>query len=322
MIAVRLGVFMSLAVVFPAVVPAHAGYPDRPLRLIVPFPSGGNTGLIARIVSQKLAEVLGVQVVVDNRGGAGSTLGAAIAAKAAPDGYTLFLASQANAISAGLYSNLSYDIIRDFAPITMLAISHHVLVAHPSLPVKSVKELIALAKAQPEQIRFSSSGSGSSSHLAPEMFSSMAGIKLLHIPYKGGGPAIIALLSGEVSLMFSSPAPAFPYIKVGKLRGLGVSSTQRSTLLPELPTIIEAGVPGYDVATWYGLAAPAGTPMEITTRLRSEIVRILDFPDAKRLLAAEAYEPRTSTPEEYSAFTREEVEKWRRVIKSARIKVD
>ncbi len=316
---------MSAAIAIVATLAAadvHAEYPDRPLRMIVPFPPGGNTGLIARMVSQKLAESLGYQVIVDNRGGAGSTLGAGIAAKSPPDGYTLFLASQANAISAGLYSKLSYDLAKDFAPITMMAISRHVLVVHPSLPVKTVKDLIALAKAQPNKLTFSSSGSGSSSHLAPELFCSMAGIKMLHVPYKGGGPAVIALMSGEVSSMFSSLAPAVPYIKNGKLRALGVGSEQRSPLLPNVPTISESGVPGYDVSTWYGLMAPAGTPKEIIGRLHNETVKLLNVPETKQWLFDASYEVRTSTPEEYGAFTREEIEKWTKVIRSAGIQPD
>lgn len=316
------GRLVAIAAVLVVITPAGAEYPDRPLRLIVPFPPGGNTGLLARMLSQKLVEALGHQVVVDNRGGAGSTIGAGIAAKSPPDGYTLFLASQANAISAGLYSKLNYDLVRDFAPITLLAISLHVLVVHPSLPVKSVKELVVLAKARPGQLAYSSSGSGASSHLAPELFSSMAGIKMLHVPYKGGGPAIIALLSDEVSLMFSSLAAAIPHIKAGKLRGLAVGSAQRSPLMPDLPTVSEAGVPGYDVSTWYGLLVPAGTPNEIVARLHAETVRLLGLPDVRQWLAASSYEARTSTPEEYAAFTRREVEKWAKVIKAAGIHAD
>ena len=313
---------VAAALFSTAPVGAQQQYPVKPLRLIVPFPPGGNTSLIGRMLSQKLAEPLGQQIVVDNRGGAGSPIGAALAAKAPPDGYTLFLASQANAISASLYSNLSFDLVRDFAPVTMLAISKHVLVVHPSLPVRSLKELIAFARARPGSLMFSSSGSGSSSHLAPELFASMAGIKMLHVPYKGGGPAIIAALTGEVSLMFSSLAPAIPHIKEGKLRALGIGSTQRSPLLPDVPTVSEAGLPGYDVSTWYGLVAPAGVPKEIIARLLAETVRVLERPDVKQWLHASAYEPRTSTPEEYAAFTRREVEKWAKVIKAAGVRVD
>ena len=305
-----------------APVRAQQPYPVKPLRLIVPFAPGGNTSLIGRMVSRYLAEALGQQIVVDNRGGAGSTIGAALAAKAPPDGYTLFLASQANAISASLYRNLSYDLAKDFAPVTMLAISKHVLVVHPSVPVTSLKNFIAFARARPGSLLFSSSGRGSSSHLAPELFASMAGIKMLHVPYKGGGPAIIGVLTGEVSLMFSSLAPAIPHIKEGKLRALGIGSAQRSPLLPAVPTVSEAGLPGYDVTTWYGLVVPAGVPKEIIARLHSETIRALERPDVKDWLHASAYEPRASTPEEYAAFTRREIAKWAKVVKSAGVRAD
>ena len=302
--------------------PAQAEYPEKPLRLIVPFPPGGGTEPIARILSQKLAEAFGHQVIIDNRPGAGTTIGADLAAKSPPDGYTLFLGSIANAISAVLYSKLNYDLVRDFAPITLLATTPGVLVVHPTLPVKSVKDLIALAKSRPGQLAYSSSGNGSPNHLAGELFKYMTGVKMIHVPYKGGGPSTIALLSGEVSLCFASMPSAIAHIRAGKLRALAVTTAQRLQSMPALATIGEAGVPGYEAEIWYGLSAPARTPKEIIARLHAESVKALALADVKERLDSMGYLVRTSTAEEYAAFTQSEIEKWKKVVKAADMHTD
>lgn len=301
---------------------ARADYPDKPIRLIVPFPPGGGTEPIARALSQKLAEAFGHQMIIDNRPGAGTTIGAEIAAKSPPDGYTLFLGSIANAISAVLYARLNYDLIRDFAPITLLATTPGVLVVHPTLPVKSVRELIALAKARPGELAYSSSGNGSPNHLAGELFKFMAGVKMIHVPYKGGGPSTIALLSGEVSLCFASMPSAIEHIRAGKLRALGVTTAQRARSLPALATIGEAGVPGYEAETWYGLSAPARTPREIIARLHAESVKALMLADVKERLDNMGYLVRTTTTDEYAAFTQREIDKWKKVVKAADMRAD
>jgi tripartite-type tricarboxylate transporter receptor subunit TctC len=315
------GWLIGFAVASVAPGPARAEYPDKPLRLIVPFPPGGATDPLARMLSQKLAAVFGQQVVVDNRSGAGTTIGAEIAAKSPPDGYTLFLGSIANAISAVLYRKLNYDLVRDIAPVTLLATTPGVLVVHPTLPVKSVRELIALAKAQ-GQLAYASAGNGTPPHLAAELFSYMTGVKMIHVPYKGGGPAVIALLSGEVPLSFASLPSALPHVRAGKLRALGVTTAQRSPALPDLPAIGEAGVPDYAAETWYGLSVPAGTPQEIIARLHAETVKAFMLADVKERLDHMGFVGRLSTPEEYAAFQRSEIEKWRTVVKAANMRAD
>jgi len=301
---------------------AQAEYPEKPLRLVVPFPPGGSTEPLARILSQKLSEVFGHQLIVDNRPGAGSTIGAEIVAKSPPDGYTLFLGSISNAISAALYPKLNFDIVRDFAPITLLATTPGVLVVHPALPVKTVKELLALAKAKPEQLAYSSAGNGTPPHLSAELLSSMTGIKLIHVPYKGGGPSIIALLSGEAQLSIASLPSAIGHMRSGKLRALGVTTPQRTPSLPELPTISEAGVPGYAAETWLGLATAARTPREIVGKLHAATVKAMTLPDVKERLDTLGYIVRVGSPEEYSSFVQNEVDKWRRVVKAANVRVD
>lgn len=302
--------------------PAGAEYPDKPLRLIVPFPPGGATDPLARMLSQKLAAVFGQQVVVDNRPGAGTTIGAEILAKSPPDGYTLFLGSIANAISTVLYSKLSYDIVKDIAPVTLLATTPGILVVHPTLPVKSVRELVALATARPGELAYSSAGNGTPPHLAGALFSYMTGVKLIHVPYKGGGPAVIALLSGEVPLAFASLPSALPHVRAGKLRALGVTTAQRSPALPDVPAIGEASVPGYAAETWYGLSVPAGTPQEIIARLHAETVKAFMLADVKERLDYMGFIGRLSTPDEYAAFQRSEIEKWRKVVKAANMRAD
>ena len=301
---------------------AAQGYPARPVRLIVPFPPGGGTDTMARVIAPKLSEYLGQQVVPENRGGAGANIGAEAVAKSAPDGYTLMLATITNAIGASLYTKLNYDLVRDFATVTQLATTPHILVVHPSVPARTVREFISLAKARPGELAYSSSGSGSAAHLAGELFNSLAGVKTTHVPYKGGGPSMIALVGGEVSLAFATMPSAIGYVRSGRLRGIAVTTERRSPSTPELPTIAEAGVAGYEAGSWYGLSAPAGTPKEIVARLHAETIRVLGLVDVKDRLFNAGFEIVTSTPDRFAAFTRNEIQKWGKIVKSAGLKVD
>jgi len=313
-----------VAIALTSVLPfaAQAEYPDKPLRLVVPFPPGGSTEPLARVLSQKLGESFGQQVIVDNRPGAGSTIGAEIVARSPADGYTLLLSSISNAISAALYPKLNFDIVRDFAPITLLATTPGVLVVHPALPVKTVKEFIALAKAKPEQLAYSSAGNGTPPHLSAELFAGMTGIRLIHVPYKGGGPSIIALLSGEAQLSIASLPSAIGHMRSGKLRALGVTTPQRTPSLPALPTIAESGVPGYAAETWLGLAVAARTPKDITARLHTATAKAMMLPEVRERLDALGYILRIGSAEEYSNFVQSEVDKWRKVVKTANVHVD
>ena len=313
-----------VAIALTSVLPfaAQAEYPDKPLRLVVPFPPGGSTEPLARVLSQKLGESFGQQVIVDNRPGAGSTIGAEIVARSPADGYTLLLSSISNAISAALYPKLNFDIVRDFAPITLLATTPGVLVVHPALPVKTVKEFIALAKAKPEQLAYSSAGNGTPPHLSAALFAGMTGIKLIHVPYKGGGPSIIALLSGEAQLSIASLPSAIGHMRSGKLRALGVTTPQRTPSLPALPTIAESGVPGYAAETWLGLAVAARTPKDITARLHTATAKAMMLPEVRERLDALGYILRIGSAEEYSNFVQSEVDKWRKVVKTANVHVD
>jgi tripartite-type tricarboxylate transporter receptor subunit TctC len=315
--------FIAVATLLATAIPAWAQqYPVRPVRLIVPFPPGGGTDTMARVVAPKLSEFLGQQVVAENRGGAGANIGAELAAKSAPDGYTLLLVTITNAIGASLYSKLNYDLVRDFAPITRLATTPHILVVHPSVPVKSVKEFIAFARARPGELTYSSSGSGSAAHLAGELFNSLTGVKSVHVPYKGGGPSMIALVGGEVSLCFATMPSAIGYVRSGRLRGIAVTTERRSPSTPELPTIAEMGVAGYEAGSWYGLSVPAGTSKEIIARLHAETIKVVGLPDVKERLFNAGFEIVTSTPEQFAAFTRNEIQKWGKIVKAAGLKVD
>jgi len=301
---------------------AAQGYPAKPVRLIVPFPPGGGTDTMARVVAPKLSELLGQQVVPENRGGAGANIGAEVAAKSPPDGYTLMLATITNAIGASLYTRLGYDLVRDFATITQLATTPHILVVHPSVPARTVREFIVLARSKPDALAYSSSGSGSAAHLAGELFNSLTGVKTTHVPYKGGGPSMIALVGGEVSLAFATMPSAIGYVRSGRLRGIAVTTDRRSPSTPELPTIAETGVAGYEAGSWYGLSAPAGTPKEIVARLHAETIKVTGQADVKERLFAAGFEIVTSTPEQFAAFTRNEIQKWAKIVKSAGLKAD
>lgn len=294
-------------------------YPAKPVRIIVPFAPGGSTDIVARALGAKASESLGQSIVIENRAGAGGNIGAEAAAKAAADGYTLFMGHVGTlAINPALYRKLPYDPIRDFAPITLAIASPLVMVVHPSFPAKTVKELIALARSRPGEISFSSAGSGSASHLGGELLNSIAKIKNLHVPYKGTGPATIAVLSGEVSLMFSGQGTSWPLINSGKLRVIAQTGSKRIANAPTLPTVKET-VPGYEVINWHGVLAPAGTPPEIIKRLHAEFVKALGSGEVKSKLTADGFEVVGNSPEEFAKFIRSEKDKWARVIRDAGI---
>ncbi|MGZ8209932.1 MAG: Bug family tripartite tricarboxylate transporter substrate binding protein [Burkholderiales bacterium] len=295
-------------------------YPARPIRVIVPQSAGGSTDLAARIVTQRLSDVLGQSLVVDNRPGAGSLNGTDTVAKAPPDGYTLLCVAASFSINPSLHEKLPFDPIRDFVPITRLAALPHILVVYPSLPVKSVKELIALAKAKPGELNYASSGIATSTHLAAELFKHMTGVDMVPVPFKGGGPGIVGLLSGQVQLYFATISTALPHVKSGKLRALAVTTTKRSVVAPEYPTIAEAGVPGYEHASWVGLLAPAKTPPAIIGKLQSESMKVVHTQEVRNLLLRDGLEPVGDTPQEFAALIKAEVAKWRRVVKAAGIK--
>jgi tripartite-type tricarboxylate transporter receptor subunit TctC len=300
-----------------------AGYPSKPVRLVLPYPPGGGSDTIGRPLAQRLAENLGQQVVVENRGGANGNIGMEAAARSAPDGYTIVLALTAQlAINVSLYKEIPYDPVRDFEPITLFGTGAYILVVHPSLPVKSVKELIAFARARPGEIAYASSGNGSGGHLAAEMLKSMAGVNLLHVPYKGGGPALMDLLAGNVQVLFATQLVSGPHIQSGRVRALAVSTPQRSPGLPDLPTVAEAGLPGFDSGIWYGILAPAGTPREIIARLNNEIVRVLNQPDYRDFLVRNAVIPIGSPPDELGRYIKSEIVKWAKVVKDAGVRVD
>jgi tripartite-type tricarboxylate transporter receptor subunit TctC len=298
-------------------------YPSKPIRIVAPFPPGGPADILSRTIGQKLSQSWGQPVVIDNRPGAGGNIGADVAAKSAPDGYTLLMGFVGtHAINPSLYAKMPFDNVKDFEPVARVALVTIVLVVNPSVPAHSLKELIALAKSKPGELTFGSPGHGTPQHLAGEMFNTMAGVKMLHVPYKGAVPALSDLLGGQVSLIFSSMPPALPLVKAGKLRALGVTSTTRSPAAPEIPTLAESGLPGYVVSNWYGILAPRGTPKEIVAKLNAEIVRILNMPDVKESLAVQGAEPFTSTPEQFAAYIKEETEKWAKIVKYSGVQLE
>ena len=304
------------------VAPACAEYPTRLIRWIITMPPGGANDILARPLAQRLSESIGQPVIVDNRGGAGGLIGAEAAAKSPPDGYTMVLLTIAHAIGDSLYTKLNYDLVRDFTAVTLLATTPGIVVAPPSLPIRSIKELIAFAKAHPGQLSYGSSGNGSPTHLSGELFNYMTGVKIVHIPYKGGGPLMVALLSGEVILSFASMPPAIPYIRSAKLRALAVTTEQRQPSLPELPTVAEAGLPGYSAEIWYGLSLPAAAPKEIVTRLNNEFAKLLKSPVMIQQLEKSGFLARPSTPEHYSALMKSDIDKWAKVVKAANLRAD
>ncbi len=302
---------------------AQSAYPDKPIRMLLPYPPGAGSDVIARLLAQKLSDNVGQQVIVDNRGGAGGNIGMELAAKAPADGYTLVLALTSQlAINPALFKKLPYDPIRDYAPITLIGSAPYVLVVHPAVPATSVRELIALAKSRRGQLTFASAGNGSGGHLAAELLKSLAGIDMIHVPYKGAGPALPDLISGQVQLTFATYSATGQHVRSGRLRALGVTTARRSPALPDLPTIAEAGVAGYDSSVWYGLLAPAGTPPQIIARLNAETLRVLTSADLRERIGAEAIEAIGSSPESFAAHIKRELAKWAKVVAESGAKID
>jgi tripartite-type tricarboxylate transporter receptor subunit TctC len=298
-------------------------FPAKPLRLILPYPPGGGSDTIARPFARKMAENTGQQVIVDNRGGAGGNIGMEAAARAAPDGYTFVLGLTAQlAVNPGLYPKLPYDPVKDFEPITMLANGAYLLVAHPSLPAKTMRDVIAIAKKRPGEILYASSGNGSGAHLATELLNTMTGIRLVHVPYKGGGPALVDTISGQTQLLFATPIASTGHIQAGRLRAIAVSTTKRVSSMPQVPTASESGVPGFDAGVWYAMLAPRGTPRDIINRLNEEFRKVLADPGIREFLTKSGVDPEGGTPEELAKYLRSEIAKWARVIKQANIKMD
>ena len=298
-------------------------YPAKPIRIVVPFPAGGIADLFARLIGQKFNEAWGQPAVVENRPGAGGNIGAEIVAKSPPDGYTLVMGSiGTHSVNISLFRKLAFDPIRDFAPVALVMEAEGLLVLHPSVPAKTVKELIALARARPGQLTYASAGNGTAGHLAGELFKSMAKVDMLHIPYKGNVPAITDLIAGQTSLLFATMPTVLPQVQAGRLRALAVTGAGRSPAAPELPNIAEAGLPGYEVTNWIGIFAPAGTPREIIHKLNGEILRVMQAPEIRTRLTNEGAKFTPMTPDEFAAFVKSEVAKWAKVVKDAGIRVD
>ena len=301
---------------------AQGAYPTKPIRLIVPSVAGGGTDISARLIAPKLSEFLGQQVIVENRAGASMMIGGEAVARAAPDGYTLLMGISTLTINPAIYKKMPFDALKDFAPISQVVSQPNILVVHPSVPVKSVKELIAFSRTHPNQLIYGSAGTGTNPHLTMELFLNMANIKMVHVPYKGLAPAMIDIISGQLTAMSSTMLSGITYVRSGRLRGLGVTSIKRSPIMPELPTIAEAALPGYEAAQWYGVLAPAGTPRDIIIKLHEGVVRALQDANIRERFLADGAEPVGSSPEEFAAYMRTETAKWAKVIKDAGIKVE
>jgi tripartite-type tricarboxylate transporter receptor subunit TctC len=301
---------------------AQQAYPTKPIRVVVAFAPGGIADFAARSVSQRLSESLGVPVVVENRPGAGGITGADVVAKAAPDGYTLLVTSISHTINPSMRKNLPFDALHDFAPVTQIADAPNLLVVHPSLPVKSVTELTALARARPGQVTYASSGGGTSTHLSGELYKAMARVDIVHVPYKGGGPAVVDLLGGHVLMMFSTVPSVLQQVRAGKLRGLAVTGARRFPAAAEFPTMIEAGLPGYEVSGWSGVFAPAGTPRGSVSRLAGEIAKILRSPELRDRFFVQGAEPVGNSPEVFTAFVSSEIAKWKKVVEFSGARAD
>lgn len=307
----------------PAWAQSAAGYPTKPVRFIAPFPPGGSTDLLARLVALKLSEAWGQQVIVENRGGAGGTIGVELAARAAPDGYTIVMGHVGTfGFNPTLYPKLSYDAVKDFAPITVLATVPNGMAVHPSLPVKTARDFIALAKAKPGELLYASGGSGSASHLAGEYFRLLTKINMVHVPYKGTGPAMISMISGQTTMTITGMTALMPHVKSGRLKLLGVATMKRLAILPEVPTIDESGVPGYDANQWYGVLTQAAVPRGIVMKLNAEIIKVLARPDVKDRLAADGAEAVANTPEQFAAHIKAEIARWAPVVKASGAKPD
>lgn len=300
-----------------------ANFPNKPVRFIAPFPPGGSTDLLARLVAQKLTESWGQQVVVENRGGAAGTIGVELAARAAPDGYTIVMGHVGTfGVNPTLYPKLSYDAVRDFAPITVLATVPNGMAVHPSLPVKTARDFVALARARPGELLYASGGSGSASHLAGEYLKLLTKINMVHVPYKGTAPAMISMISGETTMTITGMVALGPHIKSSRLKLLGVATLKRLTIMPDVPTLNESGVPGYDANQWYGVLAPAATPRDIVAKLHADIVKVLARTDVKERLAADGAEAVANTPEQFAAHIKAEIAQWAPVVKASGAKPD
>ena len=313
----RLARLLSFAACLTAAAASAQTYPARPIHLIVPFPPGGVTDIVGRIIAQRLSEGLGQQVVVENRGGGNGSIGAQLAAKAPPDGYTLLMGTATHAINATFMPNAGFDLERDFAPVSLVASVPLLLAVNPATPVTDVKSLVAHAKANPGKLNFASGSTGSASHLAGEMLKTAAGVEMTHIPYKGGGPAVQDLIAGHVGLMFENMPSILPHVQSGRLRGIATTGPKRSAAIPELPTMIESGFPGFEAGSWYGIFAPAGTPAEIVERIHKEVVKALGNPEMQKQLSAQGAEPIGNSPREFAAFIRAEIAKWAQVIRTS-----
>jgi len=323
MLLLKAAAFFTFVIASPVLAQTVPQYPAKPVRMIVTAAAGSGPDITARIVGQKLTAALGQSVIIENRPGAGGSIAAELAAKAAPDGYTLVMASAgSHAVSPALYPKLAWDPVRDFVPITIVAVAPNILIVHPSLPVKSVRELIALARARPGELSFGSGGSGSTAHLSGELFRTMANIKIVHIPFKGAPSAALGVIGGQVEMALLNLPPTLPQVKSGRLKGLAVTTAKRTSAIPELPTIAEAGVPGYEASTWYGVMAPAGTPNEITGRLYTAIIADLRTDDTRARIAADGGEVVGSTPEEFAATLKRDLAKWTRVVKESGARAD
>ena len=314
---------LALLVMFAMEAASAQAYPNHPIRLVVPFAPGGSADLVGRLLGAQLGEALGQQVVVENRPGASGMIGNEFVAKSAPDGYTLTVGTLGPfAVNATLFDKQPYDHIRDFAPITLTGISSHVLVAHPSVAVENLNDVIALAKARPGQLAFASSGRGNATHLTFELFKGRAGIDIVHVPYKGGGPAMADLVGGQVSFSFASMASAVPFVQAGRLRAVAVSGAERSPLFPNVPTVAQSGLPGFASEDWQGILAPAKTPQDTIMKLNAEIARILALPEVKSKLASAGFDAKSSTPQWFGEFIQAETVKWAKLLKQSGIRAE
>jgi tripartite-type tricarboxylate transporter receptor subunit TctC len=314
---------IGLGAIGPSVCSVRAqSYPVKPIRAVVGFPPGGGVDVLARQIMPRLSEQLGQQVIIDNRPGAGGNIASELVARSAPDGYVLLLSTPSITVNPALYGNLPFDPVHDFAPITLAGKTVLVLVVHPSLPVRSVKDLIALARAKPGELSYSSGGNGAAAHLAGELFKSMTGVRMVHVPFKGSPPSLVALMAGEVQLTFGTLPSTQPHVRAHRLRALATTGAQRSVFMPDMPTIAEAGIPGYETIQWYGLLAPARTPAAIVTKLHAELTKVLEMPEIKAQLANQSIEPAKSTPDEFALFIKSELAKWSKVVKQSGMRVD
>jgi tripartite-type tricarboxylate transporter receptor subunit TctC len=314
---------LATAMALPVSAQAPGAYPNRPVKLVVPFPPGGPLDIVGRAIADRLSQAWGQSVVVDNRPGAGGNIGADLVAKSPPDGYTILMgALSTHGVNPSLYAKMPYDAVKDFAPITLVAVTPNVLVVNAALPVNSAKEFIAYAKANSGKLAFGSGSNGSAGHLAGELFKVDTGTEIIHVPYKGGAPATQALLAGDTQFMFDNLANAMPQVKAGKLKALAVTTAERSKLAPELPTMAEAGLPGFDISTWFGLFAPAGTPKDVIAKWNTDVVKILNAPEMRERLVAQGAEPAPMTPDQFAAFVQSEIPKYARIVKASGAKVD